>query len=116
MPKPENIEKHKFKKGQSGNPKGRPKLPNLKDALANVLGDEQAQKTALEAMLLAVRNRAIRTGDTRAVELLLKYAYPKATQESNVPSSDITIVWGNNAGKDKPEQGTAGSAEEPAEV
>jgi hypothetical protein len=25
MPKPENIEPHKFKKGQSGNPNGRPR-------------------------------------------------------------------------------------------
>ncbi len=41
MPNPENLEKGKWKKGQSGNPAGRPKkLPELRELLANVLGDD----------------------------------------------------------------------------
>ena len=70
-----------FKKGQSGNPNGRPKkIPELRELLANVLGDEKDGKTAAEAILMALRNKAIK-GDVRAAELLLDRAYGKARQD-----------------------------------
>ena len=34
MPNPENIEKHEFKKGQSGNPNGRPKGSKNRSTIA----------------------------------------------------------------------------------
>jgi hypothetical protein len=80
MPKPENIIPHKFKKGQSGNPKGRPKLPDLKEAMAKILGEEKDGKIALEAILAGLRAKAVR-GDARAAELLLKYTYSQPVQK-----------------------------------
>lgn len=78
MPNPQNVEPHKWKKGQSGNPKGQPrKLPELKVLLAAVLGDEKNGKTAAEAILDALRKKAEK-GDVRAAELLLDRAYGKA--------------------------------------
>jgi hypothetical protein len=78
MPNPENLEKGKWKKGQSGNPAGRPKkLPELRELLANVLGDEKDGKTAAEAILMALRAKAAK-GDVRAAELLLDRAYGKS--------------------------------------
>ena len=71
----------RWKKGESGNPKGRPKkIPELRELLANVLGDEKDGKTAAEAILMALRNKAIK-GDVRAAELLLDRAYGKARQD-----------------------------------
>lgn len=84
MPKPENIEPYKFKKGQTGNPKGRPKkIPELKELLANVLGDEKDGKTAAEAILMALRAKAVK-GDVRAAQLLLDRAYGQAKQEQDI--------------------------------
>jgi Cdc6-like AAA superfamily ATPase len=80
MPKPENIVPHKFKKGQSGNPKGRPKLPKLKDAIALILAEEKDGKTALDAILAALRAKAAK-GDVRAAQELLDRAYGKAQQK-----------------------------------
>ena len=68
-----------FKKGQSGNPKGRPKLPDLKEVMQNILGETKEGKTALEAVLAALRAKAAK-GDVRAAELLLDRAYGKAKQ------------------------------------
>ena len=80
MPNPENIEPHKFKKGQTGNPKGRPKkLPELDELLANVLGEEKDGVTAAEAILKALRMKAAK-GDVRAAEVLLDRGYGKAKQ------------------------------------
>jgi len=80
MPKPENIEPHKFKKGQSGNPNGRPrKLPELDKLLADVLGEEKDGITAGEAILKALRAKASK-GDVRAAEVLLDRAYGKSAQ------------------------------------
>jgi len=80
MPNPENIEKHKFKKGQSGNPNGRPKkLPHLEELLADILGEDKEGITAAEAILRALRAKATK-GDIRAAEVLLERAYGKAKQ------------------------------------
>ena len=71
----------KFKKGQSGNPKGRPKsLPRLDVLLADILGEEQEGITAAAAIIMALRKKAVK-GDTRAAELLLDRAYGKAKQD-----------------------------------
>jgi hypothetical protein len=75
-----DIEKHKFKKGQTGNPNGRPrKLPELDKLLAEVMGEEKDGLSAAEAILKALRAKATR-GDIRAAELLLDRAYGKAKQ------------------------------------
>ncbi len=76
-----------FKKGQSGNPNGRPKkLPELDKLLADVLGEEKDGITAGEAILKALRAKATK-GDVRAAEVLLDRAYGKAKQTMDVAVS-----------------------------
>lgn len=94
MGNPKNIEKYKFKKGQSGNPNGRPKkLPELDILLANVLSEDKNGINAAEAVLMALRNKALR-GDVRAAELLLERAYGKVKQineNNNNVTGDLKI-------------------------
>jgi hypothetical protein len=96
MPKPENIIPHKFKKGQSGNPKGRPKMPDLREAVAKVLSEEKDGMQAVEAVLKALRAKAVK-GDVRAAAELLDRAYGKAKQaiDHTTNGKDITppIKW-----------------------
>ena len=69
-----------FKKGQSGNPKGRvPKIPELDKLLAEVLGEEKDGIEAAKAILMALRAKATK-GDVRAAEVLLDRAYGKAKE------------------------------------
>jgi hypothetical protein len=88
-------EHSKFKKGQSGNPKGRPpKLPQLDKLLDNVLGEEKDGMTAAEAILKALRLKAAK-GDVRAAEVLLDRAYGKAKQsilQENTGEQTIKII------------------------
>jgi hypothetical protein len=79
MPTPPPPVHSRFKKGQSGNPKGRPKLPDISEALAKILADEKDGRTALEQTLLALRAKAVR-GDIRAAEALLDRAFGKPKQ------------------------------------
>jgi hypothetical protein len=70
----------KFKKGETGNPNGRPKkLPELDKLLADVLGEEKDGVSAAEAILKALRLKASK-GDVRAAEIILDRAYGKARQ------------------------------------
>ena len=78
--------KTQFKKGRSGNPKGRPKLPDLKEALQNVLGESKDGKTALDVIFLALRAKAAK-GDVRAAELLMDRAYGKSKQVIDMNAS-----------------------------
>lgn len=95
-----------FPKGVSGNPKGRPKLPDIREALAKILADEKDGYTALEATLMALRAKAVR-GDIRAAEALLDRAFGKPKQaidhttggDKLVPNT-ITIELVNHADTD----------------
>lgn len=86
MPKGIPPEHSKFKKGQSGNPNGRPrKLPELDKLLFDVLGEEKDGISAAEAILKALRFKATK-GDIRAAEVLLDRAYGKATSKIDLTS------------------------------
>ena len=83
-----------FKKGDDPkrNLKGRPPiLPDLKEAIAKILSKEKDGKTALEAVLIALFNRAIK-GDVRAAQELMDRGYGKAIQfidgEFNIGSKE----------------------------
>lgn len=84
-----------FKKGQSGNPNGRPrKLPDLDHLLAEVLGDEKDGRTATEAILMKLRSMAV-SGNIRAAEVLLDRAHGKAKQAIDMDvkgDQNITIT------------------------
>jgi len=93
-PNTENLKP--FKKGQSGNPKGRPKMPDLSEAISKILNDEKDGKTALDAILAALRAKAAK-GDVRAAQELLDRAYGKAKQHIEHTGQEpikITIVEG----------------------
>jgi len=76
----EDIKKHEFKKGQSGNPKGRPPvLPVLKDGVAKMLSEEQKDMTGLDALLRKLFTMGM-SGNVRAIQELLDRGYGKASQ------------------------------------
>jgi hypothetical protein len=86
------VRKYQWKKGQSGNPKGRPKkLPDLKEVLINVLAETKEGKMAIEAILMAMRSKALK-GDVRAAELLLDRGYGKAKQEHDVLAQFTNVI------------------------
>jgi hypothetical protein len=88
----ERIKNYQWKKGQSGNPKGRPKkLPDLKELLISVLGDTKDGKSAMEVVLMAIRAKALK-GDTRAAELLLDRAYGKPKQETDIMTTFTQVI------------------------
>lgn len=78
-----------FKKGQDSrrNMNGAPKLPDLQELMAKVLGEEQKDgKTAAQAILDALWAKAVK-GDTRAAEVLFNrgYGLPKQPHEISGP-------------------------------
>lgn len=87
---PQNL--RPFKKGQSGNPKGRPKkLPQLDVLLADVLGEEKEGTTAAQAILMAIRAKATK-GDVRAAELILNRAYGRPKENVDLTSKGESIA------------------------
>jgi hypothetical protein len=91
MPNPENIEKHEFKKGQSGNPNGRPKGSKNRSTIAKYwLSIEQDLKNPLngntetmsqeDLMTLALIKKA-REGDVNAYKALMDSGYGAPVQQ-----------------------------------
>lgn len=85
-----------FKKGQSGNPNGRPKkLPEVDKLLADILSEEKDGITAAEAILKKLRQMAAR-GNLRAAEILLDRAYGKAKQSIDIRKAEVNLPdWMN---------------------
>lgn len=98
MPNPQNVinKGKKWKKGQTGNPLGRPKkLPHLEELLADVLSEVKDGKTAAQAILMALRAKAAK-GDVRAAELILNRAYGKPKENEGNPTEMIINVLRNS--------------------
>jgi hypothetical protein len=93
-----------FKKGQSGNParqfsstnqpanKGpKRQLPDLKDLVAKVLGNEINDVTVAEAILLMLAKKSL-SGDLKAADMILDRSYGKPTQVvENTGEQPLTI-------------------------
>lgn len=86
----EDIKKHEFKKGQSGNPKGRPKGSRNRSTIArewlevsqyitNPITGEKEKLEQQDIMTLAIIKKA-RDGDVAAYKALLDSAYGQAVQ------------------------------------
>lgn len=100
--RPENLKP--FKKGESGNPNGRPrKLPELDKLMADVLGEEKDGKTAAEAILAALRAKAAK-GDIRAAEVLLNrgYGMPQQKVQHSGKIGLIQLIEGETDPNDDP--------------
>jgi hypothetical protein len=93
MPNPQNIEAHKFVKGQSGNPNGRPRvLPELREVLGEILSEEKTNErgrkfTALEVVLRALHSKAAK-GDVRAIQEILDRYYGKVKSTLDVTTNN----------------------------
>jgi hypothetical protein len=90
-----------FVKGHKGGP-GRPKLPDLKEIMAKVLGAETAEgRTEAEAIIEALKRQA-KAGNVKASQLLLDRGFGKVKESldittdgekiNNKPSIQIEII------------------------
>jgi len=106
MPNPQNIEKHKFEKGESGNPNGRPKGArnrstivrqwlDVEQKLKNPITGSEEQMNQEDLMTLAQIKKA-REGDTQAYKALLDSAYGS-------PDTNIDITTQGDKINGKPE-------------
>lgn len=85
---------HQFRKGQSGNPKGRPKgAKGLKSILEKELNErvvinENGRKRTLSKLELTIKQLATKAakGDSRATEKLLNYVMQLADPDSDRPA------------------------------
>jgi hypothetical protein len=99
--RPENFKGQNFRTNPERiNKKGRPKLPSLQEEMAKLLSDEKDGMNALSLILQILRREATK-GNIRAIELLLKRAYPESKNHDDEPKARLELVWGvPNANKD----------------
>jgi hypothetical protein len=97
----EDIKKHQFKKGQSGNPNGRPKGAknrsttarkwlNINIKAVNPLNLEEEQMSQEDLMTLALIKKA-RQGDVAAYKALLDSGYGQPKEQIDVSTDAPTI-------------------------
>ena len=99
----EHIKEHEFKKGQSGNPNGRPKGSKNRSTIAkkwlevqesseNPVTNELEDMSQADLMTLALIKKA-REGDTQAYQKLMDSAYGQPIQQ--VEQTNIELPFFN---------------------
>lgn len=82
---------HQFKKGIAPNPNGRPKkIPALEELFLKVMTEKKDGLEAAEAVILQLRNKAIR-GDMKAIEYLLNRIYGKPKESVDITTKGQSI-------------------------
>ena len=103
----EDIEKFQWKKGQSGNPKGRKKGSRNRSTIARELLElvlkgkhpvtgEDVEMTAEQLITLAQVKKALDNGDTNAYKALMDSGYGAPTQtveNTNIEKKPPKIEW-----------------------
>jgi hypothetical protein len=100
---PKNKLGNRFKKGESGNQKGRPKLTKLTEALRQQLSEEMpgaSERTVAEAVARALIREAL-TGDVPAIRECFDRSEGKAPMTLDVGNKDgepmlITFSFNNS--------------------
>ncbi len=103
----EDIEKFQWKKGESGNPKGRKKGSKNRSTIAremlalnlkgkNPVTGEEVEMSAEQLITLAQMKKALDNGDTNAYKALLDSAFGAPTQvveQTNIDKTPPKIEW-----------------------
>ena len=101
MANEDNIKKHEFKKGQSGNPKGRPKGSLNRSTIArrwlettkkgkNPITGEDEILTQEDVITLALIRKAM-DGDVSAYKALMDSGYGTAKDTIDINTNDVGI-------------------------
>jgi hypothetical protein len=101
MPNPENITKHQFKKGQSGNPKGKPVgTVSFKNSIKkfgamvfkgiNPETNQEEEMTLVDVITSKQYQKALR-GDSKSFELLKNHIESLPKQGIDLSNTDGTL-------------------------
>jgi len=118
MPNPENLEPHNFKKGQSGNPKGRPKGTRNRstivqewlecsEMITNPLTGKRQRLQQSDIITLALIKKA-RKGDVQAFKELMDSGYGKTLNQMDITTGGEQIQsipissWSEEKSSDNP--------------
>lgn len=102
MPNPENIKNHKFKKGQTGNPNGRPKgSRSLSTILKEMLEEEivitidgKKERKQFQEIIIRKLLKKANDGDIRAIQEILDRVEGKAKQQLDINNIKGSIPIG----------------------
>ena len=91
MANPKNIKGKGFdKRPENINKNGRPKLPDLREVMAEILAEEKDGVSALKAIIAKLRQLAA-SGNIKAAEVLLARGYGLPKQNIDITSNEETI-------------------------